>query len=42
MDRLTKIVELKLQTEVVRALDRTLSSRSLPDFKYGLIKGTLV
>ena len=39
---LTKVVELKLQTEVVRALDRTLSSRSLVDFKAGMIKGTLV
>jgi ABC-type multidrug transport system fused ATPase/permease subunit len=39
---LTKVVELKLQTEVVRALDRTLSSRNLADFKAGMIKGTAV
>ena len=38
---LCKIVELRLQTEVVFALDKTLSSRSLPDFKAGIIKGTL-
>ena len=39
---LCKIVELKLQTAVMRALDRTLSSRSLVDFRAGLIRGTLV
>eukprot|EP01051_Picozoa_sp_SAG22_P012765 SAG22_NODE_1357_length_4629_cov_10.880922_4_plen_178_part_00 len=39
---LCKIVELRLQTQVVFALDKTLSSRSLADFKAGMIKGTLV
>ena len=39
---LCKIFELKAQTEVMRALDRTLSSRNLVDFKAGLIRGTLV
>ena len=34
--------ELKLQTEVVRALDGTLSSRSVPDFKAALLRGMLI
>lgn len=39
---LCKIIELKLQTAVMRALDRTLSSRNLAEFRAGLIRGTLV
>ena len=34
--------ELKLQTEVVRALDRTLSSRSVPEFSRALLRGVLI